>query len=181
MMNIAIRTTTEDDISPVDKLHRRAFGESGGKIVALLQLLRRTPSTLVPIELVAVEEDQVIGHVCLSAARLDAPRQLVDVLTLSPLGVLPSYQGRGVGTRLITEGLAEAGRRYVPLVFLEGHPGFYGARGFRNAGELGFRRPSLRIPDVAFQVALLAGYEPWMTGSFVYSDPFWAEDCVGLR
>jgi putative acetyltransferase len=39
----------------------------------------------------------------------------------------------------------------------------------------------VRITDPAFQVALLASYEPWMTGALVYCEAFWAHDCVGLR
>jgi putative acetyltransferase len=27
----------------------------------------------------------------------------------------------------------------------------------------------------------LPAYEPWMTGTLVYADPFWRLDCVGLR
>ena len=46
---------------------------------------------------------------------------------------------------------------------------------------LGFRRPSLRIPDVAFQVFPLPAHEPWMTGTLVYLHTFWDHDCVGLR
>jgi putative acetyltransferase len=69
----------------------------------------------------------------------------------------------------------------VPIVFLEGDPGFYGVRGFEPATPAGFRSPSLRIPEPAFQVARLSAYRPWMTGTLVYSEPFWAFDCVGLR
>lgn len=47
--------------------------------------------------------------------------------------------------------------------------------------DLGFRRPSLRIPEPAFQVILLPAYEEWMTGTLVYSRVFWDHDCVGLR
>lgn len=46
---------------------------------------------------------------------------------------------------------------------------------------LGFRRPSLRIPEPAFQVLRLDSWEPWMTGTLVYSRIFWDLDCVGLR
>lgn len=60
-------------------------------------------------------------------------------------------------------------------------PRYYGARGFETASAAGFRSPSLRIPDTAFQVARLSAYEPWMTGTFVYSETFWALDAVGLR
>lgn len=117
----------------------------------------------------------------LSACRLDAQRQLVDVVSLSPLGVHPDHQGHGVGTQLIKAALKAADDRGVPLVFLEGSPTYYGARGFRRASSCGFRSPSLRIPDPGFQVAKLSSYEPWMTGTFVYSEAFWANDCVGLR
>jgi putative acetyltransferase len=39
----------------------------------------------------------------------------------------------------------------------------------------------VRIPDAAFQVAVLPTHEVWMTGALVYCDPFWTMDCVGLR
>jgi putative acetyltransferase len=71
--------------------------------------------------------------------------------------------------------------RSVPAVFLEGSPDYYPRFGFQPGAELGFRKPSLRIPDAAFQVRLLAAYEPWMTGTLVYSEVFWRHDSVGLR
>ncbi len=74
-----------------------------------------------------------------------------------------------------------ADARGVPLLFLEGSPRYYGARGFARADALGLRSPSLRIPEPAFQVARLAAYQPWMTGTLVYAETFWALDCVGLR
>jgi hypothetical protein len=37
------------------------------------------------------------------------------------------------------------------------------------------------FPDDAFQVVALTAYEPWMTGTLVYSAAFWDHDCVGLR
>ena len=54
-------------------------------------------------------------------------------------------------------------------------------RGGDAGGGHGFRKPSLRIPDAAFQVMVLPAYEPWMTGTLVYSATFWEYDCVGLR
>jgi len=60
-------------------------------------------------------------------------------------------------------------------------PRYYRERGFEAAGPAGFRSPSLRIPDEAFQVVRLSAYEPWMTGTFVYAETFWKHDCVGLR
>jgi putative acetyltransferase len=105
----------------------------------------------------------------------------VKVQVLSPVGVLPPFQRSGVGTSLIRRGLEILVQRDVPAVFLEGHPGFYARFGFEAAAACGFRKPSLRIPDAAFQVLRLPSYEPWMTGTLVYSEPFWRNDVVGLR
>lgn len=69
----------------------------------------------------------------------------------------------------------------MPLVFLEGAPDYYSRFGFEPGGELGFRNPSLRISDAAFQALRLPAYEPWMTGTLVYSEIFWRHDAVGLR
>jgi putative acetyltransferase len=56
---------------------------------------------------------------------------------LAPVGVLPEYQGRGIGTRLIREGLEacrEAG--YVAVVVL-GEPDYYSRFGFEQASGKG--------------------------------------------
>jgi putative acetyltransferase len=123
----------------------------------------------------------VVGHGLFSRGWLDAPRQLVEIAVLSPLGVLPSWQRRGVGSALVREGLARCAAAGVPAVFLEGSPDYYGRLGFEPAVELGFGKPSPRIPDAGFQVARLPRHEPWMTGTVVYADAFWRHDLVGLR
>ncbi|MEU4350234.1 N-acetyltransferase [Streptomyces sp. NPDC023838] len=176
---LAIRQEAEADHRAVGEVHTHAFGP--GRVPGLVEALRTAPAPLAPMSFVATLGGRVVGHVLLSAARLDAPRRIVDVLSLSPLGVHPDVQRRGIGTRLIEHALAAADEQGVPLVFLEGSPVYYRTRGFEAASPLGFRSPSLRIPDPAFQVARLSAHEPWMTGTFVYSETFWAHDCVGLR
>lgn len=175
-----IRTERDDDRAAVRAVHDAAFAD-GGHVADLVDALRAAPAPLPPAGFVAADGTEVVGHVLLSASRLDAPRRLVDVLVLSPLGVRPDHQRRGLGAALVAHALAAADGAGVPLVFLEGDPGYYRRRGFGRADELGFRSPSLRIPPPAFQVARLSAYEPWMTGTLVYSETFWALDCVGLR
>jgi putative acetyltransferase len=116
-----------------------------------------------------------------TASLLDAPRRLVPVQVLSPVGVLPTRQRGGVGSALIRRGLEILNERSVPVVFVEGRPQYYSRFGFEPGGEHGFRRPSLRIPEPAFQALRLDAYEPWMTGTLVYSEAFWRHDAVGLR
>jgi putative acetyltransferase len=177
---VQVREEGESDYAAIREVHTRAFGDDG-RVAGLVDALRAAAAPLPVLSFVAEEDEQVVGHVMLSASRLDAPRQLVDVYVLSPLGVVPEHQRHGTGTRLVEHAIAAAGSGGVPLLFLEGSPRYYGNRGFERADAAGFRSPSLRIPAPAFQVARLSGYEPWMTGTLVYSDTFWALDCVGLR
>jgi putative acetyltransferase len=178
-MTVAVRAETAADAAAVGRLHAVAFG--GDLVPRLVTRLRQRPAALAPRGYVVVVDGEIAGHVLLSASWLDAPRKLVDVLVLSPLGVLPQHRRRGFGTRLVATAIEAADQAGAPLLFLEGDPAYYAKRGFQPAGPLGFRKPSLRIPDPAFQVVKLSAYEPWMTGTLVYAEPFWALDCVGLR
>jgi len=174
-VTIALRAERPTDRADVRELHRSAFGDHGTVVVGLLDELAAGSS------LVAEDAARVVGHVRCSPALLDAPRELVPVQTLSPLAVLPGRQRQGIGAALVRAALELLAERGVPVVFLEGDPGYYGRLGFAAGGELGFRPPSLRIPAAAFQAVLLPAHEPWMTGTFVYPDVFWRHDAVGLR
>ena len=177
---VEIHAEQEFDTEAIHRVQTAAFGDDG-RVAGLVDALRAAPAPLPPLSFTASVDGQVAGQVMLSASRLDAPPRLIDVYVLSPLGVLPGLQRRGIGTQLIEHVLAAAREVSVPLVFLEGNPAYYGTRGFERADVLGFRSPSLRIPPPAFQVARLPGYETWMTGTLVYSETFWALDFVGLR
>ncbi len=143
--------------------------------------LRATMSRGDGLSLVAEHDGALVGHSMFTRGLLDAPRRLVEVRVLSPLAVLPEHQRRGVGSALVRRGLDILAESSVPLVFLEGDPAYYRRFGFVPGGDLKFRKPSLRIPDPAFQVVALVPYQPWMTGTLVYSEPFWRHDAVGLR
>ena len=114
-MELAVRPERADDHEAVRDVQARAFGD-GDRVPTLVDALRTTPAPLAPLSLVATVDEQVVGHVMLSACRLDAVRRLVDVVSLSPLGVLPEFQGQAIGTRLVAEALGTADRQGIPLV-----------------------------------------------------------------
>lgn len=158
-----------------------AFGHHGQAVAGLVDALRESVTTEDGLSLVAEDAGEVVGHVMFTRSLLDAPPRLVDVQVLSPIAVLPQRQGQGIGSALIRKGLQVMAERSVPVVFLEGDPGYYSRLGFVAGAAQGFRKPSLRIPDPAFQSVRLPAYRPWMTGTLVYSETFWRHDAVGLR
>lgn len=178
-MQLTIRPETPKDHAAVRALTLAAFEGDAG-LPELVKDLRQAQAPLPTISLVATYGDHPpLGHVMLSHAWLDGPARLIDVLVLSPLSVDPPHQRRGIGTALIEAAIAAADAQGVPFVVLEGSPPYYGPRGFDAAEPLGIRRPSLRIPERAFQLARLSAYDPSLTGTFVYKNVHWRHG-VGL-
>jgi putative acetyltransferase len=52
---------------------------------------------------------------------------------LAPVGVVPEYQGRGIGSRLIREGLRVCGEAGYGAAVVLGRPGYYCRFGFERA------------------------------------------------
>jgi putative acetyltransferase len=176
-----LRPERPADRVAVREITAAAFGAQGATVADLVDDLRETLAAHDGLSLVAELDDRLVGHVMFTRSLLDAPKRLVDVQVLSPLSVAPEYQKRGIGSALVRRGLEIMADSTAPLVFLEGDPGYYARFGFRPGGDLGFRKPSLRILDPAFHVIRLPAYGPWMTGTLVYSHLFWQHDAVGQR
>ena len=97
-----------------------------------------------------------------------------------PGGRLPRHQGQASAPRSSASGPELIAERSCPSCSSRAPPVLRTTR-LRGRRRPGLRKPSLRIPDAAFQVLRLPGYEPWMTGTMVYSEVFWRHDSVGLR
>lgn len=174
-----IRAQRTGDAAVVRQLLTSAFTDTG-RVADLAETLARRPDRPVPA-LVAEVDATLVGLVQLSRGWIDAARHLVEVLILSPLGVAPAHQHRGIGRALCHAAVQQARHLDAPAVFLEGNPAYYSRLGWQRADTRGFSSPSTRIPDAAFQLVLLPCWQPWMVGAVVYNDTFWALDLVGLR
>ncbi len=177
--NYTVRCENAADHCAIRRVHDAAFGSEEG-IPEMVDDLRNQDTLFATESLVAEHSDgELVGHVMLSHAWVDGDKALIDVMVLSPLGVVPTSQKQGIGTALVVAALEAADKAGAPLLFLEGSPTFYGSRGFEKAIPLGFHRPSRRIPENAFQVAKLSKYDASISGAFVYHDVHWRHG-VGL-
>jgi putative acetyltransferase len=178
---VRIRDATPGDGDAITQVHEAAFGEGHGATVANLVAALRRRDRDGTVSLVAVDRGRVVGHIMFTPGLVDATERLVTISILSPLGVLPAHQRQGVGRALIERGLERVDELDTPIVVLEGDPAYYSRHGFEAGRDSGLRRPSLRIPEEAFQCRHLSSWKEWMCGTVVYAEPFWDLDAVGLR
>ena len=125
-----IRPERPDDAEAISAVHRAAFPGPGE--TALVVALREAGRLLGSF--VAVVEDNLVGHIALSPVTGEGLRGAVGV---APLGVLPAWQRRGVGTALMWHSLAAARAQGVSAVVLLGDNRYYARFGFVPAARFG--------------------------------------------
>jgi predicted N-acetyltransferase YhbS len=174
---VIVRREQPTDHAAVRALHLAAFAVdpvSGAPREAadvpeaqLVDVLREDAGFLPHLSLVALDADDVIGHVIATRGWLEplgAP-----ALGLGPLGVRPDVQRRGVGTVLVHALLAVAEACEEPVVALLGSPGYYRRFGFVPSTEVGITPPDPSWGE-HFQARRLTGRP--VQGTFRYADPF---------
>ena len=141
-----IRFESKDDREAVRNVHASAF--EGHTEVKLFALLNEQARPLV--SLLAEEEDECVGHILFSPASLHGHPDL-NIMGLAPMSVLPGYQGQGIGSALVREGLDQCRKQGVDAVIVLGHPDYYPRFGFRPAARYGIES-EYEVPDEAFMV-----------------------------
>jgi len=165
---VAIRTALPGDRDAILGLVGAAFSgadHDGREEVDIVVSTWELGVTPVDLELVAVENDAIVGHVLTAWGDLGG-REVVGV---APLAVCPSRQGVGIGSALMRELLRRAEVAELPLIVLLGAPGFYGRFGFEPSAPLGISYQVVGAGDPHFQVRRFGNYEPSFRGSFTYA------------
>ena len=124
-----IREECPGDSRSIHKVHKKAF--PGPDEARLVQLLRSRGKAVV--SLVAEDDGAIVGHVLCSAVSIDPPDSRWNALGLAPIAVLPENQRKGIGRRLIQEGLKKCKQAGYDVVVVLGDPAYYARFGFRRA------------------------------------------------
>ena len=99
----------------------------------------------------------------------------VAILVLSPLGVAPAWQNRGIGMALTRAALAVADLRDEPLMIVQGHPDYYPRFGFVRGRTIGILPPEhLGAIDRAWMARPGPTWTPSIRGRVEYP-PYFAE------
>ena len=136
-MDIELRIEKESDYQEVEKLTRDAFWNvfvPGCNEHYLAHILRESSEFVKELDYVACWNDKILGNIMYTKAFVlgdDGVKH--PVLCFGPISVLPEFQGRGIGSRLIehTKEMAKAIGYKAILIF--GDLEYYKRVGFTDA------------------------------------------------
>lgn len=141
---MVIRKTMKTDLDDILYVEREAFREPDE--AELTRILLGDITAEPRLSLLAFEDEKAVAHILFTRVVIDGKFDDTKASILAPLAVLPDWQGRGIGGRLIRKGLQILEADGIELVFVLGHPGYYPKHGFAPAGRHGLN-PPYPIPE----------------------------------
>ncbi|GGO56975.1 putative acetyltransferase [Roseovarius pacificus] len=150
----AIRALTEAAFAPVEM--------SDGSEAQIVDGLRLNGD--LTVSLVAVEDDQIVGHVAFSPVTVSNSDG--RWFGLGPISVHPDRQRSGIGRQLIEEGLERLRSLDAVGCVLLGDPAYYGRFGFTSSGDLTYGN----VPTQYVQALSFGGRD--VKGEIRYSSTF---------
>jgi len=139
---INIHKETPEDYNRVIELTEKAFetleisDHNEGKLV---DKLRKAPTFVEELSLVAKLNGKVVGHILFTPIVIENGEQKFQSLVLAPVSVLPEYQKQGIGGKLIIAGHQKAKELGFQSVILTGHPEYYPRFGYNPASKWGLK------------------------------------------
>ncbi|QXM05466.1 GNAT family N-acetyltransferase [Crassaminicella indica] len=112
-MNISIRLENQNDFRNVENMTREAFWNlyrPGCVEHFIIHKIRKISAFIQELDFVACDEDIIVGNIIYSKAKVvNKNKEEFEVLCMGrPLGVLPTYQGKGIGTLLMKHSIKVA-------------------------------------------------------------------------
>jgi putative acetyltransferase len=133
---LCIREEMQGDHAGVRSLTIAAF--EGVEQAELIDMLRGSDEV---ISIVGEQTNSLLGHVLFSKVCIEGPGSNLSAVALAPLAVSPNFQGRGVGTRLVLDGLVLCKSAGHDLCLVLGDSAYYSRFGFVPAVPHGLNNP----------------------------------------
>jgi len=132
-----LSTYHPSNVEEIKQLFTKTFSDSEGQSEGLLigNLVYELMTSTNAHDLygfVATENEQIVGSIFFSKLTFESK---VNAFLLSPVAIHTSYQGKGIGQKLIDFGLNTLTKNGVELAITYGDPNFYSKVGFRIITE----------------------------------------------
>lgn len=155
MSPITLRHETPQDYHSVEALTREAFWNHhvpGCDEHYLLHTMRAHDLFIEDLDYVAEIDGKLVGNIVYAHSKIIGDGgQDWDVITFGPVSVLPAYQSRGIGGKLIRHTIEQAKALGYRAILIYGDPDYYSRFGFVDA-----ERYDIRTSDNMYAVPLQA-------------------------
>ncbi|MCJ7445845.1 MAG: N-acetyltransferase [Methanotrichaceae archaeon] len=131
---IGIREERPEDIGEVRKVNEKAFMQAFGQSPEADIVDKLRQNCLEILSLVAVRDNQVVGHILFSPIRIEG-NKTTEGMGLGPMAVLPEFQRHGIGAQMIQVGIEMLKSQGLPFIIVLGHPEYYPRFGFKRASN----------------------------------------------
>lgn len=156
-MNIMIRIENKNDYKTIIQINDLAFNQPNEGL--MISALRKNKKFIPELSLVAEIESKVVGHILFFPLNIVSKENSFEVLSLAPMAVHPEYQRKGIGKKLVIEGLKKSKEFGFKAVVVLGHPEYYPKFGFERASKWKIKPPIEDVPDEAsMAIELIEGF-----------------------
>ena len=177
-MKINIREENLEDYNCVYSLIKKAFEgaeHTDGDEHNLVNRLRSSENYIEELSLVALDNDIIVGHIMFTKLLIINGYKKYESLALAPLSILPNYQNKGIGSKLINEGLKRAKALGYNSVIVLGSEKYYPRFGFVEASSFGIEAP-FEVPSENFMtIELIKNSLKDVNGKVMYAKEFFEQ------
>ncbi|MDR2796889.1 MAG: N-acetyltransferase [Treponema sp.] len=148
-MEIVLKLEEEKDYKLVDEITREAFWNTyfpGCCEHLIIHNLRKTKEFVNKLDFVAIYNNKIIGNIVYVETKVIDNNMEHTVLTFGPLSVLPEYQNKGIGSKLINHTINLSQEMGYKAIIIYGDPGYYKRFGFKESKEYNITNKDKKYP-----------------------------------
>ncbi|WP_343707875.1 N-acetyltransferase [Flavobacterium sp.] len=174
-MEITLRQENKNDFESVFHLIEKAFEKeeySDHKEQFLVERLRKSDAFIPELSIVAELDNKIVGHILFTKLQIKNESQIFPSLALAPVSVLPEFQGKGIGSKLILQGHEIAKSLGYKSVILLGHQDYYPRFGYELCIKYNIKMPFDVPAENCMVIALTENALSGISGEVIYPSQF---------
>ena len=180
-LEILVRKETKEDYDQIREVIKSEFKAIEGSNNefnewTLAERIRESEYYINDLSLVAVVDDNVVGHIMFTPMKIKGNVECFESLDLAPVSVHIDYQNQGIGKLLVRSGIGAAKILGYKSLIVMGHPKYYQSFGFKLASNWKIGLDADCSSKYLFALELVEGGLDGISGIVEYCPPFYNED-----